>query len=339
MIQMWDGLFSTLSPDVKQALLNEDGNTAFLTMHAELDKVWRELARVLKPGAIACINIGDATRTIGDRFRLYSNHARIIEAFRKLEFDTLPAIIWRKQTNAPNKFMGSGMLPGGAYVTLEHEYILVFRKGAKREFRNESEKALRMKSAYFWEERNTWFSDVWDFKGTKQRMDNPDLRKRSAAYPFELAYRLVNMYSAYGDTVLDPFAGTGTTTLASIACARNSVAIEIEPAFSTLVREQVSSYIPVANEIVSERVSSHKKFVAFYEESKGPLKYVSEHHGFRVMTRQEIGMQLFSVAEIKITDMIVNAVYEPFGKSDDPIVVKGESLIAKNKSLQQDLDF
>ena len=69
----------------------------------------------------------------------------------------MPAILWRKPTNAPNKFMGSGMLPPNAYVTLEHEYILMFRWGAKREFSQEEQKRSRRESAYFWEERNGWF--------------------------------------------------------------------------------------------------------------------------------------------------------------------------------------
>src|SRR5271157_2528807 len=150
MIQMWDGLFSTMSKDARDALRANDGNAAFEAMHRELDKVWGELYRVLKPGSFACINIGDATRTIGDRFQLYPNHAKIISSFRALGFDMLPVVLWRKQTNAPNKFMGSGMLPSGAYVTLEHEYILVFRKGAKREFKTEAEKSERMKSSFFW---------------------------------------------------------------------------------------------------------------------------------------------------------------------------------------------
>lgn len=71
--------------------------------------------------------IGDATRTINGEFKLYNNHSRIVKSCSELGLTTLPDIIWHKTTNAPNKFMGSGMLPCGAYVTLEHEYILIFR--------------------------------------------------------------------------------------------------------------------------------------------------------------------------------------------------------------------
>lgn len=136
----------------------------------------------------------------------------------------LPDIHWHKPTNAPNKFMGSGMYPPCAYVTYEHEYILVFRKGGNRKFTN-AEKSIRHNSAYFWEERNIWFSDLWEIKGTTQKLKKGTSRARSAAFPFELAYRLVNMYSMKYDLVYDPFSGTGTVTKAAIASERNIVDI------------------------------------------------------------------------------------------------------------------
>jgi len=132
MIEMWDEIFSKQKPSIGKALRRKDGNQAFELMNRELDRVWKEVYRVLKDGGFACINIGNATRKIGEEFRLYSNHSRILEYCLKLGFSSLPEILWRKQTNAPNKFMGSGMLPAGAYVTLEHEHILVLRKGNKR---------------------------------------------------------------------------------------------------------------------------------------------------------------------------------------------------------------
>jgi DNA modification methylase len=205
MIEMWDELFAQLNPDISEFLKNGDYSNAFESMHKILDEVWHELFRVMKSGAFACINIGDATRTVKKRFQLFANHSRIQQKCFDIGFDVLPVILWRKQTNAPNKFMGSGMLPAGAYVTLEHEYILIFRKGNKRVFVSAEEKHNRMQSSYFWEERNTWFSDLWDFKGTRQDINDQELRNRSAAYPFLLPFRLINMYSVFGDTVLDPF--------------------------------------------------------------------------------------------------------------------------------------
>jgi DNA modification methylase len=147
MIAMWDEIMSDQNPKILEAFKNNNGPLAFELMHLELDRVWAEVERVLIPGGFACINIGDATRTINGDFALYPNHSRIITAFQKLGVPNLPNILWRKQTNAPNKFMGSGMLPSGAYVTLEHEWILVFRKGGKRQFNTEGEKLRRKESS------------------------------------------------------------------------------------------------------------------------------------------------------------------------------------------------
>ncbi len=317
MIHMWDELFSSLSPRVEGFLTSNDGNAAFEAMHIELDKVWRELYRVLEVGSFACVNIGDATRTIGGNFQLYPNHARIISSFRAIGFDCLPVILWRKQTNAPNKFMGSGMLPAGAYVTLEHEYILIFRKGAKKEFKKESDKEARMRSSFYWEERNTWFSDVWDFKGTKQKLDHSDLRSRSGAFPLELACRLINMYSLYEDVVLDPFMGTGTTALAALTCGRSSVGIEIDRAFAPRIIDQATSFLPAANEIIASRMASHSSFVASHVELKGSMKHVNRPHGYPVVTRQETEIRHYRVKTIAATnDHEIQARYEPIGTMD-----------------------
>jgi DNA modification methylase len=199
MIEMWDFLFSSLNDEIKQALKGEDGQRAFNLMHEELDKVWSETTRVLKLGGIACVNIGDATRKIGKNFQLFPNHVKITNSFRTNDCIELPCILWRKPTNSPNKFLGSGMLPPNAYVTLEHEYILIFRKGGiKRNLLPKS--GNRYNSAFFWEERNKWFSDVWeDIRGTSQNLNKNNvnhkkLRERSAAYPLEVPYRLINMH-------------------------------------------------------------------------------------------------------------------------------------------------
>jgi len=159
MIEMWDDIMGKQNPAIQKALQNGEGMTAFELMHKELDKTWKVCYRVLKEGGIACINIGDATRTLDGNFALYPNHARVIQSFSGIGFQCLPHIIWQKPTNAPNKFMGSGMLPPNAYVTLGYEFILIFRKGNKRTLKA-SEKANRKRSAYFWEERNQWFTDI-----------------------------------------------------------------------------------------------------------------------------------------------------------------------------------
>ena len=302
MIVMWDEPFGGLNPEIPLQLERGDCGAAFESMHSILDGVWSELYRVMKEGAIACINIGDALRTVKGRFRLFPNHSRILGKFAEMGFDVLPAILWRKQTNAPNKFMGSGMLPAGAYVTLEHEYILIFRKGGKRTFDSPEEKQGRRESSYFWEERNRWFSDLWDFKGTAQGMGGKRLRGRSAAYPFLLPFRLINMYSLSGDTVLDPFLGTATTMLAAMACGRNSSGCEMDPAFGPYIGRRLKNSAAELNLSNLQRLKDHLEFVRQHTGEKGPLKYVNSFFGFPVMTGQERELKLPFIRSIDETE-------------------------------------
>jgi len=312
MIEMWDDIMANQNSSIKTALSKGNGQRAFELMHKELDKVWEETKRVLIPGGFACINIGDATRTIDGKFELYPNHSRIISAFNKLGMSNLPNIIWRKQTNAPNKFMGSGMLPAGAYVTLEHEWILVFRKGNKRQFKSEFDKEKRRESSFFWEERNIWFSDLWDLKGTKQRIENSESRKRSAAYPFELPYRLINMYSLKGDTVLDPFLGTGTTTTAAIASQRNSIGYEIDSNFESIVRETIfNTPIEFYNSKIKNRIKNHISFIKEREGAKGidSIKHFNDYLKMKVMTSQEKKIKFSNVEKVFDKEGIIISEY------------------------------
>ncbi len=299
MIEMWDNLFSYRDKSVETALKKGKGKTAFELMHRMLDPVWDEAYRVLKKGGFACINIGDAVRTLDSDFAIYSNHTRILTHLFHIGFSALPMIIWRKQTNAPNKFMGSGMLPAGAYVTLEHEYILILRKGGKREFKNESEKQNRRQSAIFWEERNQYFSDIWfDIKGSRQDLNDKELRKRSAAFPFELAYRLINMYSVKADTVLDPFLGTGTTMAAAMTAARNSIGCEIEKGFLDPVLAIKNNVIRLAGETTAARLNAHLSFVAERTAAGKPIKHRNISYGFPVMTLQEKELMINELTEV-----------------------------------------
>ncbi len=303
MIEMWDKMFARQRSSVEAALKNGDGFKAFESMHEILDPMWKEVYRVLKFGGFACINIGDTTRTINGNFVLYPNHMRILKSTLELGFSALPCILWRKQTNAPNKFMGSGMLPAGAYVTLEHEYILILRKGPKREFKKEKDKKIRRESAIFWEERNRWFTDVWfDVKGTPQTLNNKDARLRSAAYPFEIVYRLINMYSIKGDTVLDPFLGTGTTSAAAMASGRNSIGFEIDPAMEKVVDRMKDAILDSSKQIIRRRLAKHMEFTVDRLKTKRMFKYENINYGFPVMTAQEKELIINDPVNITILD-------------------------------------
>jgi DNA modification methylase len=314
MIEMWDDLFADLDPEIADHLDAGDGQAAFDRMHEQLEAVWTELRRVLVDGGIACVNVGDATRKIGGSFRVFQNHSRVVSAFEKLGFEPLPEILWRKPVNSGAKFMGSGMLPPNAYVTLEHEYVLVFRNGTEqRHFEPRSDR--RYRSAYFWEERNRWFSDVWtDINGELQSLESDKLRERSAAYPFEIPYRLINMYSVYGDTVLDPFWGTGTTALAAMVAGRNSIGYELDEEFVDVFDERIERVPDHSRAVIEQRLERHRKFVDERRADGETFKYEAEHYEFPVTTKQERQIQLYTASSVTSTDDGYEVSHVPVGE-------------------------
>ena len=211
--------------------------------------------------------------------------------------------------------MGSGMMPPGTYVTLEHEYILMLRKGNKKEFKTNDEKKKRRESSFFWEERNVWFSDVWmDLKGASQNLFDTKTRGRSAAYPFELPYRLITMFSVKGDTILDPFFGIGTTMYAAMATARNSIGYEIDQNLKDQIISQSSGIVRFSNIRIKERLEEHLAFVENRFKTKGKFKHKNNHYLFPVITKQETDLiinELLSVDQINTDSFEVAYSDEP----------------------------
>jgi DNA modification methylase len=248
MIKMWDTQFATINPHIGTLWhkLEAEGKDKTVTqiydaMHEALAKVWRETHRVLVEGGIACINIGDATRTVNGKFRLFPNHSRIIEHCEKIGFTTLPYILWKKPTTKPKykgkgAFLGSGFLPPNAYVTLDCEFILIFRKGKLRRFPPNDQR--RYESAFSKKQRDEWFTQIWNVTGTRQTTSQ--LERRTAAYPDEIVNRLIRMFSVKGDTVLDPFLGSGTTTKIAIQNERNSIGYETDETLLPLIKKKTT---------------------------------------------------------------------------------------------------
>jgi DNA modification methylase len=319
MIAMWDAAFAELAPAIGPALAEGRFGDAFEAMHGELDRAWRACHRVLADGCLACVNVGDATRTAGEDFRIFPNHARVIDGMVRAGFVPLPDILWRKPTNAPSKFMGSGMLPAGAYVTYEHEYVLVFRKGSKRRFDDEGGKALRRRSAYFWEERNAWFSDVWsDLTGVRQELGDHETRARSAAFPFEIPYRLIQMFSVQGDVVLDPFAGLGTTSCAALASGRSSIAVERDPALVPAILDSLRRAPALGDQRVASRLEAHRAFVEERRREGRVPGHVNVAYGFPVVTGQETDLVLARAAGVRERGGVIVATHELAGDQKAP---------------------
>jgi len=227
MIGMWDGLFSRLDQDIESNLNSGEivgAMKAYKLMHKRLMPTFRECARSLVDGGMCCVNIGDAARTFKGRFQVFPNHADIIETLKSCGLDIMPYILWKKPMNRPNAFLGSGFLPTNGYVTLDCEFILIARKGGPRKFRPKDPD--RYGSAFTKKERDSWFSQIWsDVRGVSQKI--AEREDRTAAFPAEIPRRLIRMFSIEGDTVLDPFLGTGTTLFESIALGRKFFGYEI----------------------------------------------------------------------------------------------------------------
>ena len=248
MVGIWDNFFQ------------EESAQSYDQMHDYLNQTWKEVKRVLVPGGIACINIGDATRTKDGTFHLYPNHSRVIESFEQLGLVTLPYVLWKKPTTKPHyrgkgAFLGSGFLPPNAYVTLDMEYILIFRRGSLRTF--EPKDPQRYRSKFTKKERDEWFSQVWTVTGARQT--HRGLERRVAAFPEEIPRRLIRMFSIEGDLVLDPFLGSGTTLKAAMDLSRRFIGYEKLEDFSGIIRERMgqgSERIVFQKQSVVEHISS-----------------------------------------------------------------------------------
>ena len=203
---------------------------AFLS---ELDKVWAHVFRALVPGGRLVVVVGDvclSRRRNQGRHQVIPLHADISTHARRIGFDYLTPIYWQKIANASyevengSSFLGKPFEPN-AIIKNDTEYILMLRKPGG--YRKPTE-AQRRLSKLTKEEHGRWFRSIWtDVPGASTR-------EHPAPYPVELAYRLVRMFSFADDTVLDPFLGTGTTTIAAMKAGRNSLGVEIDPAYLDL---------------------------------------------------------------------------------------------------------
>lgn len=206
----------------------------------ELSKVWRECYRILVPGGRLVCVVGDVclSRRQYGRHVVVPLHADIAVSCRKMGFDNLNPIIWHKIANATyevnngSKFLGKPYEPN-AIIKNDIEFILMQRKPGGYRKPTAEQRRLSMIDKRDYDE---WFQQFWTITGASTK-DHP------APFPFELAHRLVRMFSFVGDTVLDPFCGTGTTMLASMKADRNSIGVEIDPAYCEMIRKRLAKEV------------------------------------------------------------------------------------------------
>lgn len=201
-----------------------------------LSLVWKECYRVLFPGCRLCVNIGDqfARAVYYGRYKVIPIREEIIKFCENVGFDYMGAIIWQKVTTSNTTGggvqMGSYPFPRNGILKIDYEFILIFKKLGDAPKPSREDKELSKMTAEEW---NIFFSSHWNFSGVKQ--DN-----HIAMFPEELPKRLIKMFSFVDDTVLDPFAGSGTTNLAAKKLDRNSIGYEINSEFIPIIKDKLN---------------------------------------------------------------------------------------------------
>ncbi|MFH1541264.1 MAG: DNA methyltransferase [Elusimicrobiota bacterium] len=202
-----------------------------------LNLVWRESYRVLHNGCRLCVNIGDqfARAVYYGRYKVIPIREEIIKFCENIGFDYMGAIIWQKVTTSNTTGggvqMGSYPYPRNGILKIDYEFILIFKKLGDAPKPTKEQKELSKMTNDEW---NTFFAGHWKFGGVRQD-------KHIAMFPEELPGRLIKMFTFVGDTVLDPFTGSGTTNLAAKNLGRNSVGYEINPEFIRIIKQKLST--------------------------------------------------------------------------------------------------
>ncbi|MBU1628349.1 site-specific DNA-methyltransferase [bacterium] len=235
-----------------------------------LNLVWRECHRVLHKGCRLCINIGDqfARSVYYGRYKIIPIRTEIIKFCESSGFDYMGAIIWQKVTTCNTTggatIMGSFPFPRNGILKLDYEFILIFKKCGKSP---QVSKEIKEMSKLTIEEWNRYFAGHWNFPGEKQD-------EHIAMFPEELPKRLIKMLSFHKDTVLDPFLGSGTTSLAAKNIGRNSVGYEINEKFLPIIKGKLGlTQSSLFENVAIEIIQSESKDIDF-EKEKSKLPYI-----------------------------------------------------------------
>ena len=235
-----------------------------------LNLVWKECFRVLNDGCRLCINIGDqfARSVYYGRYKIIPIRTEIIKFCETIGFDYMGAVIWQKTTTMNTTggatIMGSFPYPRNGIIKLDYEFILIFKKLGDAPIVS---REIKEKSKMSKEEWSQYFTGHWNFNGAKQD-------KHLAMFPEELPKRLIKMFSFVGDTVLDPFLGSGTTTLAAKNLDRNSVGFEINKKFLPIIKEKIGTYNKDLFKGVNFEIAEQKNKITDFKNEILKLPYI-----------------------------------------------------------------
>jgi modification methylase len=298
-----------------------------------LNLVWKECYRVLHNGCRLCVNIGDqfARSVYYGRYKVIPIREEIIKFCENIGFDYMGAIIWQKVTTSNTTGggvqMGSYPYPRNGILKLDYEFILLFKKLGDAPKPTKDQKELSKMTAEEW---NTFFAGHWNFAGARQN-------NHIAMYPEELPKRLIKMFSFVGETVLDPFAGSGTTSLAAKNLERSSIGYEINPEFIPFIKEKLEINQKDLSGTTYEFVQQHPLSISISEEiQKQPYIFKDPHtldkkidikklqFGSRIdkdsSTKRE---ELFTVKEIINPEKVQlsnGLVVKLLGVKEDPVI-------------------
>ncbi len=303
-----------------------------------LNLVWNECFRVLHEGCRLCINIGDqfARSVYYGRYKIIPIRTEIIKFCESIGFDYMGAIIWQKPTTMNTTggatVMGSFPYPRSGIIKIDYEFILIFKKPGNPP---KVSKELKEKSKLSKEEWNEYFSGHWNFNGEKQT-------KHLAMFPEELPKRLIKMFSFVGDTILDPFLGSGTTTLAAKNLSRNSIGYEINPQFLSFIKEKIGAneaaqkvrFEFIKQETITNDWKAKIKNLPY--QFRDPVKFDKKvdpkklKFGSKIDFSESTREEFYSVREIINPDLIV---------LNNGLKIKLLGVKTKMETVQQALDF
>lgn len=241
-----------------------------------LNLVWKECYRTLHNGCKLCVNIGDqfARAVYYGRYKVIPIREEIIKFCENIGFDYMGAIIWQKVTTSNTSGggvqMGSYPYPRNGILKLDYEFILIFKKLGDAPKPTKEQKELSKMTAEEW---NMFFAGHWNFAGARQN-------NHIAMYPEELPRRLIKMFSFAGEIVLDPFAGSGTTSLAAKNLDRNSVGYEINKEFVPTIKEKLEVHQTDLSETIYEFIEQKVESVDFNKEIQRLPYIFKDPHGF-----------------------------------------------------------